>query len=271
MIEIFNESGEVREYLTVAERVPEFLERYGPETGYAIRIRALDFFGVHQDVAGLYKAAMSTGTDTSILPVVDLTLYRFDAQLIDKDGRIVAEASALRRINTDLDATFYARLWEAGETAAFQRLMARVGFGSDTLLKDEMNDMNERGLNYAQKGEAERIESVADIATQAIKGDTPNPSSPPEPVGLIEAANLQGDDEAESVGETQPEAEPMPLVPAKPPAEKPAVSSGVEVSEALLRQIRHLANVRGIEPPKVSTKAEAKEALKSLRGTPAVS
>lgn len=273
MIEIFNENGEVREYLTVAERVSEFLEHYGPETGYVIRIRALNFFDMHQDVASLFKAAIGARSSVSVLPAIDLTLFRFDAQLIDKDGRIVAEASALRRINTDLDATFYARLWEAGETAAFQRLMARVGFGSDTLLKDEMNDMNERGLNYVQKGEAERIERVANVVDQVVEDDTPKPARPPEPpqrVTSIEAVEPEGDgDDAKVVGEAQPEAAPTPPASAKPNTERLEAGSGAEVSDALLRQIRHLASVRGIEPPEVSTKAEAKEALKKLRATPA--
>ncbi|MBZ9574518.1 hypothetical protein [Modicisalibacter sp. MOD 31.J] len=319
MIEIFNENGEVRDYLTVAERLPAFLEKYGPDSGYSIETRVLDYLGMHPELAELYRAALAAGASVSDLPAIDMSLRLFEAILLNSDRQVVAKASSLRRIDTQSGYAIQARAWESGETAALQRLAARLGFGSDTLLADEMSDMAERGTACTSKKESKtraalKDESVEEGGTGVDEdGQTPasdeeaevgvaytydpeccpsahwndgndncadcgidlNPSGPSEP---------DSDPEPEPEEESQPEPDPAgkPATgKAKPTAvkkadssakstsSKPAPAASGEVSEALLRQIKHLASVRGIKPPQVKTKAEAKEALKSLRATPA--
>lgn len=259
MIEIFNERGEPRDYMTMAERLPEFLKRYGPDRGYSIRTRVRGHLGMHPDLTDLYRSALSAGVSLTDLPTIDMSVFRFEAQLFDVEGRIVAEASALRRINTSLEATFQARAWEAGETAALQRLLARVGYGSDTLLADELGDIDGRGVAYAHEREGP--------VTSRQEGDLPDggaktsvPTAEPKPPTKPQTSSKS---EGGMKAEGKPEAPPKPEILQNEP------DKGAEASEALLRQIRHLASVRGIEPPAVTTRAEAKEALKALRATPA--
>lgn len=273
MIEIFNDNGDVREYLTIAERLPSFLAQYGPDKGYAILTSVKGFLDIHFDLKPAYRAAIEAGRKPAEvgLPEIDPALFRFEARLLDSEHNVIAEASALRRINTNIDAALEARLWEAAETAALQRLAARTGFGSDTLLTDELSDMTERGVDFRtqgsepspQNGESSEAGAAAPADKGAESSDKPKAGRPRRQSKRSAQPNEAG--------------EPQQRAPAAPATEQPTSTTEAsgktaqtsEVSEALLRQIRHLASVRGIEPPEVTTKAQAKEALKSLRATPA--
>lgn len=227
MVEIFNPDGEVSEYLPVAERIASFLEEYGPQTGYGVCTRTYN----------------TIGNPSCIV---------FEVKLIDPEDRVVAQASALRFIDGS-DACIAARLWESGETAALQRLMARVGYGSEQMLADEMGDMTARGTEFSAAATLPSPEADEnDEADEADEADT------------ADAADSAEDD---SVSE---QAEDAPVVTDKvmPEVAKGTAGSS-EVPEAVLRQIRHLAAARGIDPPVVTTKAEARKALKQLRDTPA--
>lgn len=262
MIDIFNDDGSVGEYLTVAERFPGFLAQYGPGQGYRVRAAVKDFLGIHPELKAVYQAAIAAGYKPADigLPSIDPTLFRFEASLLDGEGNVIAEASALRRINTNIDAALEARLWEGGETAALQRLMARTGHASDTLLADEMADISERGVDFKPHGE-KSAETAPDGEASPEESDRAKKSTGArKPRASQASAN-----EAPATKATPAPSEKAPD--AAQPA--PAKATQGEVSEALLRQIRSLAHVRGIEPPEVHTKAQAKEALKRLRETPA--
>lgn len=262
MIEIFDDNGDVKSYMSAAERLPAFLEAYGPQMRYHIETRVLDYLGLHPHYADLHRAALAAGTDSK-LPPIDTTLFCFQALLTDSNQNVVAKASALRRINTDLDVPIQERMWEAGETAALQRLMARLGFGSDTLLADEQGDMTHRGLVYNQTGGVTSARHEAPEpppeAEPEADSDELAPPADPEPVTPV------SDTDAGPVEPAQPE-QPAPASPAANGEGSPS-----EVSEAVLRQINHLATVRGVEPPEVTTKAQAKQAIKELQATPAAS
>lgn len=282
MIEIFDNNGEPQEYIPVAERMPAFLAKYGPDKGYSLLTDVKGFLDIHLDLKPAHLAAIEAGHNPSDvgLPPIDSTLFRFEARLVDAEGNVLAEASALRRINTNIDNALDAKLWEAAETAATQRLLARTGFGSDTLLTDELTDMTQHGLSFAPKGEGESAPTTGNATsdtdaqapaepektqrkprTRSKQAEGPSKSVEPEEA----AAPAQVAESEHAATETKP-AQPAKQEAAAKPSNGAAPS---EVSEALLRQIRHLASVRGIEPPVVTTKAQAKEALKSLRGTPA--
>lgn len=263
MIEIFDDSGEPREYLSVAQRTPQFLAEYGPDKGYAVCTAVKGFLDIHAGLKDAYLAAITAGHNPADvgLPPIDPTLFQFEVRLIDAEGHVLAEASALRRINTDLDAALEARLWEAAETAAFQRLLARTGFGSETLLSDETVDMTARGLDFVQKRSQEQ--PPADVPEPPAETANASPEQAAAP--QQEAATPQAGKKEVAAKKAASASPPKPKATSEAKADTPVS----EVSDALLRQIRHLATVRGIEPPEVTTKAQAKEALKSLRGTPA--
>lgn len=230
-MEIFNSDGSVKEYMPVAERLPAFLEAYGPAQGYAVRTstRLHPGFKAMSEVEGLP------------------CLVIFEATLVNEKGKPIASGSSLRRVdNSSVDF----RVWESGETAALQRLMARLGFGSDTLLADEQSDLSVRGVSFT---DTDQPQGESEAPAQAVAPQVTQTQSP-EPLEQSEQPE-------------QPEQpKPQPPVEAKASGE---VSVAPEVSDYMLRQIRHLANLRGIEPPQVASKAEAKAALKKLRSMPA--
>lgn len=245
-MEIFNPDGQVTEYLPVSDRIAQFLEKYGPDKGFRVRTNVRDYLDINPGLKAVYAAAARSGTVLSGLPTVNREVFCFEVRLVSPEGKVVAQASALRQIDLTSSFAFQARLWESAETAAFQRLMARVGFGSDTLLADEQRDMAARGTDF----KPDAAVSTPDGEQVQAQADAP--------------ISAEAEAEAEKTPSSESEEEAAP--PEKATVES---SKGSEVSEPVLRQIRHLATLRGIEPPDVTTKAQAKAALKELRATPA--
>lgn len=156
MIEIFDENGEVMEYLTAAERLPKFLEDFGPDSGYGITSDT-EFVG---DKGGVvFKASLMRLSDSAV----------------------VAQATAFRMMN---GSAVQNRVWECGETAALQRLMARMGYGSENLMADEHADMTMRGTQFSDadsavttSGEGESADEAGDSADSA--DPAPAAATPP--------------------------------------------------------------------------------------------
>ena len=225
-------------------RLSAFLEHFGPARGYAVETEIVDALGLQPGLRRLYALVLHTGRTPADagLPapaLADQTLV-CRATLRDDQGRVVATATAARRIQTDPDLA-------ALETAARQRLRAALGFGDDG------------------RDAAERLDPPAQGLGRAPRADSPPPPAP---------AATGGAPVAPAVSPAVPAAAPPDAVepaarPPAPPPVAPAALAAAPPDDAtalalLRRQLAHLAKTRGVEPPAVATKAEAQAAIKAL-------
>ena len=104
-VTLFRANGDPFEYEPVSQRLPKFLEAYPP-------------------------TAFSVVTEPGPDPSGSVHHLLFRAELRAADGRLVANAHARGPIRSHKDL-------EMLETAAFQRLLARMGFAGDMLDQDE--------------------------------------------------------------------------------------------------------------------------------------
>src|SRR5699024_3569423 len=115
--------------------------------------------------------------------------------------------------------------------------------------------MRARGLNFQTQvpdpDELTQPESVSDTTSDEA-GESESKQEPPAP---------------QEAPEPKPKAQTSK--PSKSAAKAPKAKESGDVPASVQRQLNRLAAQRGIEPPEVSTKAEAKEALKKLRETSA--
>ncbi|WP_019584442.1 hypothetical protein [Thioalkalivibrio sp. ALE16] len=252
-----NEDGTQEEfsYRGVAARLPDFLAEYPPRH-YAIRT------AVKPDVAGQDGFVM------------------FEAKLVQlADGGVVANAHSRGRVGLDY------KDFEFLETAALQRLMARLNHGGEVLGEDESRDQKRQKLatlTEQNTGQPSRV--PLDAATVEPDSTYPDPEPVPESFPETTVQNDVGS-EAEEEPETDtesaegvaPENTAEASIEAPSPAEE--ASDAPEPSEAtdglddrkqvaqkqaltsLQRQIGAMARKLGEEPPEVSSIKEAKNVL----------
>lgn len=167
VIPIVSESG-VTLYKKAASRVPEFLEYYGPEQGYQIETEINDTLSLKPQLKELYLATIQAGKNPQEvgLPEIPGHVMIYWARL-KKDGQTIAEAHAVRPVSQYKDS-------EKGETAALQRLMARLGFAGEVLESDEAEDMADQDLEtgeavpeQASESDTDEEEKGADAPPQA--------------------------------------------------------------------------------------------------------
>ena len=140
-IQLFSPQGEAFDYERVSARTPKFLAAYPPEN-YAVKIEATDALSVKPGLMRLYEKCIETGKTFNDygLPAISIanTLV-FTAKLIDKEGNVLRQTSALYVIQGQKD-------FETGETAAYQRLLASLGFGGEVYDNDENGDFRSQSL-----------------------------------------------------------------------------------------------------------------------------
>ena len=248
VIDIFNSNGTVSPYRLLSDRLPDFLGRYGPEQGYAIVIEAQDPLSLRPGLLRLYEAAIAAGHSPEAVglpPLRDIAMV-FQAKLLDREGRMVCNASALKPIREYKE-------WECAETAARQRLLAALGFGGDVLDADESGDMGDQGLKTGPTG--------TDPAAAAVTTAPPAPAVTTAPKSAAPAAKV-----------TAPPASP-PVPPAVAPAATVApapvrtdtpAATGKAIPASVLRQLEHQAKLKGVPTPTVNSLEEAKTALQRL-------
>lgn len=209
-----------------------FLEHFGPAQGYALETEIVDALSLQPGLRRLYALVLHTGrtpADAGLpaLALADQTLV-CRATLRDDQGRVVATALAAQRIQTEPDLA-------ALESTARQRLWAALGFGDDRWAAAVRGDPPVQG-----------------------RGGVPCTDAPPPAVQAVSPAVPPSAGEAAT--ETAPpgrEPRVSPAPGASPPDDAPALA-------LLRRQLAHLANTRGVEPPAVATKAEVQAAIKTL-------
>ena len=230
MIDSLNDDGGVSPCRKHPIRLADFMARYGPDQGYAVVIDATDSLSLQPGLLRLYEQVIASGQTPEALGLPPLTgdcTMVFRARLEDSQGRVLATASAVKPVMQYKD-------FEAGETAARQRLLAVLGFGDEVLDADAAADpVDQRRVKAEYPCVMDNAESKSvpsDFRVEIGAGESA-PASTPEA-------------EAEQIA-----------------------SAGDTVPPALVRQIAHLAKIKNRDVPRYGTVQEAREALKRLIAT----
>lgn len=138
VVELFDSTGEPRNYALFSGRLPEFMAAYPATDGWKVERDVVSAASLATDLVQLHAAAVGAGKRPVELGLPPLpTGYVFRCRLVNSKGEVVRTASTWAFIR-DMDvpgAGF--RDWERAETNAFQRLIAALGFGGDWLDQDE--------------------------------------------------------------------------------------------------------------------------------------
>ncbi|WP_419653104.1 hypothetical protein [Thiolapillus sp.] len=226
VITLIDSQGQEWPYIPFGERLPLFLKDYPPLEGWAVT----------HDARQAY-------------PDRDPTLWVFQASLENPEGRIVATASALRRVSEYKD-------FEIGETAAYQRLITYLGYPGDPEVwgfekADTPQAITPEG--QATAAESTPVEAVAVVPTQTPETGVLDFPSPPEETAA--APDAATEDSAGSTIESPPPA---------PPATASTAPS--DVPRGFVRRIEVLAKKKGLkEIPAYGNFAEAKQVLADLQ------
>lgn len=255
-ITIFAPSGEATDYRTVSERLPEFEKMFPVADGYRIirsHISAKEF---GSEIVHLYEKAIENGHSPRDvgLPFIEGFGVVFKAELF-KGETLIRNASAYKQVTQTKD-------WEAGETAAFQRLMAACGLGGSDMDSDDQYDRISSGLEVPP-------EYRSDPEPEQIAQQEPEPtfSQEPEPAPVEEAPKPAS--KPASV-QKAPQKETKAVEAQKEPSETatqttpPNNGATEEIRPQLLNQLAHVANLAGEPIPEVTTVKEAKAEIKRL-------
>lgn len=250
-ITIFAPNGEARDYRTVSERLPEFDKMFPINDGFRVirsHISAKDF---GSELVHLYEKAIENGHSLRDvgLPFIEGFGVIFKAELF-KGETLVRNASAYKQVTQTKD-------WEAGETAAFQRLMAACGLGGTDMDADDQFDRVSSGLEIPPEYRSDPApEQYAQTESEIVAAQEPEAApdeATPDPAPVQEAP------------QREEKAEKAPAKPSKPAPEATPVNGATEeIRPQLLNQLAHVANLAGEPIPEVSTVKEAKAEIKRL-------
>ena len=277
IVEFFTPEGEVTHYRPLSARLPAFLAVYGPERGFSVDTEIVDSLSLKPGLLKLYEIVLHAGRkpEDAGLPPLNGTGQTLvgRATLRDREGRVLATATAAKPIQSYKDL-------EVLETAARQRLLAALGFGGEVLDADETLDQTDQGLVprppvpvsspdsvsvappvVAEVAEVAEVAGAAGVAEEkAIPASAPPAGSPGSP-GSPEPCPVT------PVSHPDPEAAVDATLPATAHSDSPATPTSDRAAAALaalIRQIDQQSRLRGIEPPVVTTRDEARAALQRL-------
>lgn len=137
---IFTPEGDAKKWKMLAGRVPEFLAAYPVKDGWRLERQVLEAGALTPALVDLHKAAITAGKAPSELGLPPLPRgLVFVAKLLDAEGREVASGSATSQAESLFLPAASGRFkdYEAGESAALQRLLAVLGFGGEIFDEDE--------------------------------------------------------------------------------------------------------------------------------------
>lgn len=144
-------------YKLFSVRLPEFLKRFPPDKGWRVVRSMQSACELSPVLTRLYEAAITAGKSPESIGLPPIPSgFVMTARLLDSQGNEVASGSAFS-MGLDLqyavqaarsgDGSVLRKDFEAGETAAFQRLLAAVGLGGDMLDSDERSTIMGMGAN----------------------------------------------------------------------------------------------------------------------------
>ncbi len=146
-------------YKLFSARLPDFLERFPPTKGWRVVRSFQAACELSPTLTRLHEAAINGGKSPESVGLPPIPSgFVMTARLVDPQGQEVASGSAFC-MGLDLQYAVPAaregngevlrKDFEAGETAAFQRLLAAVGLGGDALDADESRTMADMGKTPA--------------------------------------------------------------------------------------------------------------------------
>lgn len=228
---IDNQGREV-EYLPAADRAHTFLKHYPPDH-YSFLVQAEPF---DRDILKMAVEVAPALGEEILREFLNYPKYRFTMSMVEREtGREVVNRSAVRMV---LDYKDY----ETGETAAFQRVMAALGFDSDAMLREERRDWATQDWR-SQKPDRPTLSANNAEAASAHKGTPPQSST-------------TATGETESSQKSRSRADKRS---AKATADK-------GVPGAMRRQIQRLAEQKGVAITVPATRDEARDLLRELYG-----
>lgn len=235
-----NDKGEEVEYLAVADRVPGFLERYPPER-YGVIVEAEPF---ERDIMEIAAKVAPAFAEELVREFMGFPRYRFTATVVDREtGGEAAKRSAIWKVTHPKD-------YETGETVAFQRVVAALGFDSDTMLEEERRDWV--GQDWLQR--------------------SPSTHSPQKATASEPHAETAPDDSKQARAPAQPSTGQRGSSQARPRVDRRSAKAADDqktVPGAMKQQIRHLATQKGVSIETMpTTRAEARKLLKELYHKP---
>lgn len=252
VVQITQSNGDMSKYVKVSARIPEFLKAYGPDKGYRVLSTATDYLDFTQGRKDLYLALAAQGSlpDENLKELFAERKIVFRAQLVDKEGVVIAESSALKPIWNHKD-------YESGETAAFQRLIARLGFGGEVFDSDEENDIESQNLTFDVVSDEPGSNETVTMKPVAV--------NQPHPAKLTAAPVVTKTD--------SPTVQSEPATPPVNKVESNSSSRGLRpdpnvIHPAQRRQLMSMARVRKIECPEVNTVEEFRIAFAKLKQIP---
>jgi hypothetical protein len=226
IIEIVGPDGAITRYRRLSARIPEFLARFPPEAGYRVATELTDLLSLQPARLALLRELTVLGRrleDLGLAPPTEVMVC--SCTLLGPKGEPIVRRHAARLIQDYKDM-------EILETAAYQRLLAGLGFGGELLDADEDADVAAQGLHRAPS-------AAAVTALLPRRGRAPR--QVPEPAAAAERSQAPA-----------------------PTAEGPAPQDSTSVPPALAQQLAQLAAQLGERPPAVTSSEAAREALHTL-------
>lgn len=233
-ITCFGPAGDSFDWKPVWSRLPEFLKAYPPQDGWRVEIRHGHLLDTSPALLELAKVTLNAGKDlqTIGLTTADMSAYVYTAHLIDADNKIVRTASA-----RSVAPAAAGKTWEAGETAALNRLMAMLGFGGHLLDADEAKDREIQGITVT--------------IGAGVQPSAPTPSKAPQAPQTAKASS-------NGAARTRP-----PKAVTSKQLEDKGVSK--QVQRYLLKVVGELAFMgQTVELPELTSDAQARDYLKEL-------
>lgn len=137
-IRILSADGKEGLYIPFSQRLPEYLDQYRPEDGWRVERSVQAALELSPGLQALHVAAIQAGKEPASLGLPPLpTGLVYTAKLVDKEGRVVMTASAYGQAHDMFKGGALCKDHEAAETAAYQRLIASLGFAGGVLDQDE--------------------------------------------------------------------------------------------------------------------------------------
>lgn len=230
-------------YKKLSARLEDFYNKYPVNAGYRVINSQTDTLSYQKGLLHLYETAVRAGHKPEALGLPSLqeqTAIVFESSLVGKDGDTIQNATAVKVIREYKD-------WEMGETAAFQRLLAKLGFGGEILDNDEIGDLASRGIKTGKLSDAPVNPEAASSEGMA----------PVVPIARPAAEVNKG---APMVTRCE-----MSSKTAEPSKETASAKKNENIPRSTLRQIERLAKMRGKEVPAFGSVQEALTFLLTLQ------
>lgn len=255
VIHLLDNDGTPTQYLRVSARIPQFLAEYGPDKGYRVLSEISDYQDVTVNRMAFMLALIDKGqlTNDRIDEILNEKKFVFRSKLVDKEGNVIAEATAVKRVWREKD-------FETGETAAFQRLMARVGFGGEIFDIDENNDIEDQKLTVINNEPGDStlvtVEPVSDDNQEQGKAEPEQSNKPAEATAPVETQKPAG------------RKRPAPAADNSNQKERGTRANVTKVQPAQLKVLASQARIKGVECPVVETIEQFQQELARIRALP---